>query len=176
MVQTTVARPQATQEMEVPRLTNIGSVIMRHPRTRFAAIISRWLSLRWRCLRFSAATANENLPGAANLRRPPRRGKRSHRRRITGRKRSTERSQTSGRNAPLTPQSAGPAAKMGNNAHVRSRVERPKWVIIPMYKAELGGQNSVSWGFSRSHRSRLRSSKQPNTITKEGASWRVIQK
>jgi hypothetical protein len=61
MVETTVARPQATQETEVLRLTNIGSVV-RHPRTRFAAIISRWLSLRWRRLRFSAATADEIYP------------------------------------------------------------------------------------------------------------------
>jgi hypothetical protein len=98
---------------------------MRHPRTRFAATISRWLSLRRRRLRFSAATADEiyrcgKFEKAANAREAFASTKNY---RVEN---GPQRDHRPADVALQAPQSAGPAAQMGNNTHLRSRVGRRK--------------------------------------------------
>jgi hypothetical protein len=98
---------------------------MRHPRTRFAATISRWLSLRWRRLRFSAATADEIYP----VRQIEKAAKARQAFASATYYRVENGPQRDHKPPDVTPQAA---------------IGRPgdKWVIMPMYKAELGGQTA----------------------------------
>jgi hypothetical protein len=88
-------------------------------------------------LRFSAATADEIYP-VGKFEKVAKRGKRSHRRRITGVENGPQRDHKPTDVALHVPQSAGPAAQMGDNAHVQSRVGRPK---LPVY---VNGANDKS--------------------------------